>query len=113
MRVTCGSVVVVVFLVVVEGAGCAMEPSTASSEKPASSGTFGSEGDVGKDVAPVVGKRIGGSRFLQQSVRQLVATGAVGLDDPVGRFFSGAGLFQAPSLAPEPARALNVSSSRW
>jgi CubicO group peptidase (beta-lactamase class C family) len=40
------------------------------------------------------------------SVLKLVAAGEVGLDDPIGRFFSGAGLFQAPSLADVPVRAL-------
>ena len=45
------------------------------------------------------------------SVLKLVAAGAVGLDDPVGRFFSGAGLFQAPSLADVPVRALLAHAS--
>lgn len=40
------------------------------------------------------------------SVLKLVADGAVDLDDPVSRFFSGAGLFQERSLADVPVRAL-------
>jgi CubicO group peptidase (beta-lactamase class C family) len=44
-------------------------------------------------------------------VLKLVAAGAVGLDDRVGRFFSGAGLFQAPSLADAPVRALLAHAS--
>ncbi len=45
------------------------------------------------------------------SVLKLVASGAVTLDDPVGRFFSGAGLFQTPSLADVPIRALLAHAS--
>jgi CubicO group peptidase (beta-lactamase class C family) len=45
------------------------------------------------------------------SVLKLVATGEVDLDDPVGRFFSGAGLFHEPSLADVPVRALLAHAS--
>jgi CubicO group peptidase (beta-lactamase class C family) len=45
------------------------------------------------------------------SVLKLVAAGAVDLDDPVGRFFSGAGLFQSPSIADVPVRALLAHAS--
>ena len=45
------------------------------------------------------------------SVLRLVAAGAVDLDDPVGRFFSGAGLFQTPSVADVPVRALLAHAS--
>jgi len=45
------------------------------------------------------------------SILKLVAAGAVDLDDPVGRFFSGAGLFHEPSLADVPVRALLAHTS--
>ena len=45
------------------------------------------------------------------SVLRLVVSGAIDLDDPVGRFFSGAGLFQTPSLAEVPVRALLAHAS--
>ncbi len=45
------------------------------------------------------------------SVLKLVAAGAVDLGDPVGRFFSGAGLFHQPSLADVPVRALLAHAS--
>lgn len=45
------------------------------------------------------------------SVLKLLAAGAIDLDDPVGRFFSGAGLFQAPSIADATVRALLAHTS--
>ena len=45
------------------------------------------------------------------SVLKLVASGEVDLEDPVGRFFTAAGLFQEPSLADVPIRALLAHSS--
>ncbi len=45
------------------------------------------------------------------SVLKLLAAGEVALDDPVGRFFSGAGLFQTPSIADVPVRALLAHAS--
>jgi CubicO group peptidase (beta-lactamase class C family) len=45
------------------------------------------------------------------SVLKLVAAGEIGLDDHVDRFFSGAGLFQAPSVADVPVRALLAHAS--
>ena len=45
------------------------------------------------------------------SVLKLVAAGAIDLGDPVGRFFSGAGLFQSPSIADVPVRALLAHTS--
>jgi CubicO group peptidase (beta-lactamase class C family) len=43
-------------------------------------------------------------------VLQAVAAGELGLDDPVGRYFSSAGWFQTPSLADVPVRALLTHS---
>jgi len=45
------------------------------------------------------------------SVLRLIAAGEFGLDDPVGRFFSGAGWFQGSSLAEATVRALLTPTS--
>jgi len=45
------------------------------------------------------------------SVLRLVAAGEVGLDDPVGRFFSSAGWFRQPSLADASVRSLLTHTS--
>lgn len=45
------------------------------------------------------------------SVLRLVAAGAIDLDDPVGRFFSAAGMFEDPSLGDVPVRALLAHTS--
>ena len=45
------------------------------------------------------------------SVLRLVAAGEIGLDDPVGRFFSSAGWFQEPSIAEVTVRALLTHTS--
>jgi len=45
------------------------------------------------------------------SVLRLVAAGEVGLDDPVGRFFSSAGWFRQPSLAEASVRSLLTHAS--